>query len=58
MKYKLIFCLLLFSLTSLAQPKDVPTPNEALRTPVKPIIVEGELTNVPDGTIIIQRSYP
>lgn len=53
MKQNLILSLLLlFSLTSWAQYNDASTSKEELKIPIKPIVVEGELTNVPDGTII------
>lgn len=51
MKQNLILSLLLlFSLTSWAQYNDASTSKEELKIPIKPIVVEGELTNVPDGT--------
>lgn len=54
MKQNLIISLLLlFSLTSWAQDNDASTSKEELKIPIKPIVVEGELTNVPDGTRVM-----
>lgn len=54
MKQNLILSLLLlFSLTSWAQDNDASTSKEELKIPIKPIVVEGELTNVPDGTRVM-----
>ena len=53
MKQKIISLLLLFIATcSWAQDKNTSASDEKQRIPIKPIIVEGELTGVPDGTPI------
>ena len=51
MKLNIISLLLLLIATcSWAQDKDTSASDEKQRIPIKPIIVEGELTGVPDGT--------
>ena len=53
MKQKIISLLLLLIATcSWAQDKDTSASDEKQRIPINPIIVEGELTGVPDGTPI------
>ena len=53
MKQKIISLLLLLIATcSWAQDKDASASDEKQRIPIKPIVIEGELTGVPDGTPI------
>ncbi len=63
MKLKIISILLLLIATcSWAQDKNTSVSDEKLRIPIKPIVIEGEVTGVPDGTPIhldfqINKSY-
>ena len=51
MKQKIISILLLLIATySWAQDKSTSSSDEKQRIPIKPIVVEGEVTGVPDGT--------
>lgn len=63
MKQKIISILLLLIATySWAQDKNTSSSDEKLRIPIKPIVVEGEVTGVPDGALVffsynINKSY-
>ena len=48
----IFFACVSVSLSSLAQSKGNTTSDEKQRIPIKPIVVEGEITGVPDGTPI------
>ena len=47
------FLLLLIATCSWAQDKNTSTSDEKQRIPIKPIVIEGEVTGIPDGTPII-----
>ena len=63
MKQKIISILLLLIATySWAQDKSTSSSDEKQRIPIKPIVVEGEVTGVPDGSLVffsynINKSY-
>ena len=63
MKQKIISILLLLIATySWAQDKSTSSSDEKQRIPIKPIVIEGEVTGVPDGALVlfgynINKSY-